>query len=233
MQVPHLKARKYSDRRTTASLFYKGTVTPNTVLDEWSLAHPLRTFHLPGKLTVCMNHDRDATLVAQERLCEKLCAREEEDTAVAHHSAMNMSTEDKWPPLHKHWDSVVDSGLMWPGEYQSAVDTCGDPHQPWGVNPNYFECCTGTPYADNTRASVFLLVTSDASPVKIAMDLRERAPLRRMALQIQVGNEIKRGALVYGSSSLHGSNVPLSPHHNAKFFIASGTSIRWILACQV
>lgn len=97
-----------------------------------------------------------------------------------------MWTRERFPSLHNKWQSVLGSAIMWPGEYQNAADACGNPHKPWGVNPNYFECCTGTPFADDARASVFL--ASYTSPVKIANILGRVAPLRGKTLQVQVGS---------------------------------------------
>lgn len=88
--------------------------------------------------------------------------------------------------MRKKWHSVLRDGPMWPGEYQQAVDTCGTPHMPWGVNPDYFECCTGTPFADDTRASVF--VVTEELPLNIATTLWRIAPLQGTAIEFTVGS---------------------------------------------
>lgn len=87
---------------------------------------------------------------------------------------------------HK-WHSVLRVDPMWPGEYQNAVDACGKPHRPWGaLDPNYFECCTGTPCADSTRASAF--VTTEIHPFTLANMLGGKAPLRETTLEVEVSN---------------------------------------------
>ena len=91
--------------------------------------------------------------------------------------------------LANRWESVMNNGYrMWPGEYQSAVDSCGNPHKPWGgMNMAYFECCTGTPHVDESddpRASAF--VATELSTAEIAAKLMRSPFLQGKVLQVQV-----------------------------------------------
>lgn len=88
--------------------------------------------------------------------------------------------------LGNKWQSVIHTARLWPGEYHSSVDTSGDTHNPWGMNIAYFECCTGTPCADNTRASGFL--ATDMPPADIAQKLVWVASLQGKAFEVQVSH---------------------------------------------
>lgn len=99
---------------------------------------------------------------------------------------MKTSTDERFQTLNNKWQSVLHTGLMWPGEYQNAVDTCGNPHNPWGVDLTYFECCTGTPCVDDQRVSAF--ASTDISPINIARKMGKSVEFQGMTLRVQVGD---------------------------------------------
>ncbi len=87
--------------------------------------------------------------------------------------------------LSNRWQSVRNGYRMWPGEYQSAEDSCGKPLQPWGgMNMHYFECCTGTPFVDAPRASAF--IATELSLLEIAGKLVRSPSLQGRGLQTEV-----------------------------------------------
>lgn len=87
--------------------------------------------------------------------------------------------------LQNRWQSVMNGYRMWPGEYQSAEDSCGKPLKPWGgMNMDYFECCTGTPFVDAPRASAF--IATALSLFEIAGKLVRSPSLQGRRLQIEV-----------------------------------------------
>ncbi|CAM9898391.1 unnamed protein product [Ectocarpus fasciculatus] len=73
------------------------------------------------------------------------------------------------PNMSNRWKSVMEVGRCWPGEYQNSADSDGCVHGPWSGNLNYFECCTGAPLPDETRASAF--VATSREPIAIARKL--------------------------------------------------------------
>eukprot|EP00752_Nemacystus_decipiens_P016556 g14798.t1 len=85
--------------------------------------------------------------------------------------------------LRNKWQSVIHAERLWPGEYQNPVDSAGNPHHPWGMNIAYFECCTGTPYADGMRASAF--VATRMPPDDMASLLVWVASLHGRAFKVQ------------------------------------------------
>lgn len=90
--------------------------------------------------------------------------------------------------LGNKWQSVIHTTRLWPGEYQSPADSDGNPHNPWGMNIAYFECCTGTPCADSTRASAFAV--TKMPPVDMAEKLVWLASLHGETFEAQVSHAI-------------------------------------------
>lgn len=88
--------------------------------------------------------------------------------------------------LGNKWQEVIHAERLWPGEYQRPVDDAGNPHNPWGMNVAYFECCTGTPCADSTRATAYM--ATKMPPADMAEKLAWLASLHGKTFEVQVSH---------------------------------------------